>query len=108
MPMQVHADKWDVDPHTRRDPWDKRESHYFHTRLGASWSANQGSAPDNNPEAHIRVSSNRLEALTSGQQSKRRKRKLQQSHGQPQLCKRVRGSSATASKENSFSSLRIG
>ncbi|RHZ50302.1 uncharacterized protein CDV56_103720 [Aspergillus thermomutatus] len=61
---------------------------------------------DNNPEAHIRVSSNRLETLTSGQQSKPRKRKLQQSHGQPQLCKRARGSSATVSKENSFSSLR--
>jgi hypothetical protein len=61
---------------------------------------------DNNPEAHIRASSNPLEVPTSGQQSKRRKRKLQQSHRQPQLCKRVRGSSATASKENSFSSLR--
>lgn len=33
------------------------------------------------------------------------KRKLQQSHGQPQQCKWVRGSSATALKENSFSSL---
>ncbi|KAB8067216.1 hypothetical protein BDV29DRAFT_163619 [Aspergillus leporis] len=61
---------------------------------------------DNNPEAHIRASSNPLEVPTSGQQSERRKRKLQQSQGQPQLCKRVRGSSATASKENSLSSLR--
>jgi hypothetical protein len=61
---------------------------------------------DNNPEAHIRASSNPREVPTSGQQSKRRKRKLQQLHGQPQQCKRVRGSSATASKEYSFSSLR--
>ncbi|KAF7172422.1 hypothetical protein CNMCM6106_006642 [Aspergillus hiratsukae] len=65
----------------------------------------QVSADDNNPEAHIRASSNPLEVPNSGQQSKPRKRKLQQSHGQPQLCKKVRGSSATASKENSFSSL---
>lgn len=61
---------------------------------------------DNKPEAHIRASSNPLEVPNSGQQSKTRKRKLQKSHGQPQLCKWVRGSSATASKENSFSSLR--
>lgn len=61
---------------------------------------------DNRPEAHIRASSNAPEVPISGQQSKTRKRKLQQPHGQPQLCKRVRGSSATASKENSFSSLR--
>jgi hypothetical protein len=54
---------------------------------------------DNNPEAHIRASSNPREVPTSGQQSKRRKRKLQQLHGQPQQCKRVRGSSATASKD---------
>ncbi|KAH3451361.1 hypothetical protein KXV78_000353, partial [Aspergillus fumigatus] len=60
---------------------------------------------DNKPEAHIRASSNPLEVPNSGQQSKTRKRKLQKSHGQPQLCKWVRGSSATASKENSFSSL---
>jgi chitinase len=69
---------------------------------------NQSHAPvsaDNNPEAHIRASSSPLGVPTSGQQSKTRKRKLQQSHGQPQLCKRVRGSSSTALKKNSFSSL---
>jgi hypothetical protein len=60
---------------------------------------------DDKPQAHIRASSNPLEVPDSGQQSKTRKRKLQQSHGQPQLRKRVRGSSATASKDNSFSSL---
>jgi hypothetical protein len=72
----------------------------LHNHLHAQVSA------DNNPEAHIRASSNPLEVPNSGQQSKGRKRKLQQSHGQAQLCKRVRGSSATASKEDSFSSLR--
>ncbi|PKX89123.1 SANT/Myb-like DNA-binding domain-containing protein [Aspergillus novofumigatus IBT 16806] len=71
-----------------------------HNQSHAQVSAN------NNPEAHIRASSNPREVPTSGQQSKRRKRKLQQLHGQPQQCKRVRGSSATASEEHSFSLLR--
>jgi hypothetical protein len=61
---------------------------------------------DTNPEANIRASSTPLEVPATGQQSKRHKRNLQQSHGQPQLCKRVRVSSATACSENSFSSLR--
>ncbi|PYH99181.1 hypothetical protein BO71DRAFT_415684 [Aspergillus ellipticus CBS 707.79] len=60
---------------------------------------------DDSPNSHTRASSNALEVPTSGEQSKCRKRKLQQSHGQPQLCKRARGSSVTASENNSFSSL---
>ncbi|OJJ52173.1 hypothetical protein ASPSYDRAFT_165028 [Aspergillus sydowii CBS 593.65] len=66
----------------------------------------QASANDNNPEAHIHTSSNHLDVLSSGPQSKSRKRKSQESHGPPQQCKRVRKSSAIASTENSLSSLR--
>ncbi|RAK98719.1 SANT/Myb-like DNA-binding domain-containing protein [Aspergillus ibericus CBS 121593] len=60
---------------------------------------------DDSPNSPTRASSNALEVPTSGEQLKCRKRKLQQSHGQPQLCKRARGSSVTASENSSFSSL---
>ncbi|EAW11447.1 uncharacterized protein ACLA_091450 [Aspergillus clavatus NRRL 1] len=60
---------------------------------------------DDSPNSHTRASSNALEVPTSGEQSKCRKRKVQQSHGQPQLCKRARGSSVAASENSSFSSL---
>lgn len=53
----------------------------------------QVSADDNNPEAHIRASNNPPGVPNSAQLSKPCKRKLQQPHGQPRLCKRVRGSS---------------
>jgi hypothetical protein len=66
----------------------------------------QVSADSNDPEAHIRASGNLVEVPNSGPQSKPRKRKLQESHKQPQLCERVRKSSAIASTKNSFSSLR--
>ncbi|PYH75320.1 hypothetical protein BO82DRAFT_258838, partial [Aspergillus uvarum CBS 121591] len=45
---------------------------------------------DDSSNSHNHTSSNALEAPTSGEQSKCRKRNLQQSHGQPQLCKRAR------------------
>lgn len=64
------------------------------------------SADNNDPEAHICVSDNLFEVPNSGPQSKFRKRKSQESHGQSQLCKRVRRSSVIASAKNSFLSLR--
>lgn len=104
----------DPPPLLRELPAQYRHFNTYKEQEGSSRSDNplpdrscaQESANDNNPKAHIHTSSNHLDVLSSGPQSKPRKRKSQESHGQPQQCKRVRKSSAIASTENSFSSLR--
>lgn len=92
--------------HSNAYPRVQERSSRSDSPLSTNQSHAQVSADNNDSEAHIRASDNLIKVQKSGAQSKPRKRKSQESHGQPQQSKQVRKSSAIASTKNSGSSLR--